>query len=140
MDLDRMKSCKEPGAARLSVGLFDAQRAELVGVVVFGVPMNQRVVPARLGVPASEGVELSRLVLLDHIPGNAESWFVARAFRALREEKPEVRGVVSYCDPVPRQARAAWSCWDRLSGPECVVSGQIKQSLVVVEPRRPGCF
>lgn len=94
-------------AARLAVGLFErrgaVRQSELVGVAVFGVPMNQRVVPRYLGVEANQGIELSRLVLLDRVPGNGESWFVARAFRLLRHEKPEVVGVVSYCDPVERR-------------------------------------
>lgn len=93
-------------AARVSVGLFSASRGKLLGVAVFGVPMNQRVIPKYLGVEASAGVELSRLVLLDEVPGNGESWFVARAFRILMSEKPEVLGVVSYCDPVPRYTAA----------------------------------
>lgn len=42
-------------------------------------------------------------MLLDQVPGNGESWFVARCFRLLRAEKPEVEGVVSYCDPVERR-------------------------------------
>jgi hypothetical protein len=89
-------------AARLSVGLFTSRTPRLVGACVFAVPMNQAVVPRHLGVPADQGAELSRLVLLDWVPGNAESWFVARAFRALRSENQTIRGVVSYCDPVPR--------------------------------------
>lgn len=90
-------------AARLSVGLFCASSVRrLLGVAVFAVPMNQHVVPKHLGLQASEGVELSRLVLLDAVPGNGESWFVSRAFRLLAAEKPEIAGVVSYCDPLPR--------------------------------------
>ncbi|MCP1674460.1 hypothetical protein J2T57_001562 [Natronocella acetinitrilica] len=97
-------------AARLSVGLLEAGAGgapeALVGVAVFGVPMNQQVIPAHLGIDPLAGVELSRLVLLDRVAGNAESWFMARAFRLLREEKPAVIGVVSYCDPVPRRSSA----------------------------------
>jgi hypothetical protein len=42
----------------------------------------------KLGLPAgrhkAEAVELGRLVLLDDVPANGESWFIARAFELLR--------------------------------------------------------
>lgn len=112
-------------AARLRVGLYRLmghERPQLVGVAVFSVPSNAATVPAYLpqctarslakldaqGLPwpdgvRGEGVELGRLVLLDEVPGNGETWFLARAFEALRSEKPHVRGVLSYSDPVPRR-------------------------------------
>lgn len=91
-------------AARVRAGLFEGR--ELVGVAVFSVPMQAAVVPKWLGCAESEGVELGRLVLLDCVPFNAETWFLRRAFSALRQEKAEIRGVVSYSDPVPRQTAA----------------------------------
>jgi len=93
-------------AARFRAGLFrrrDFARPELVGVIVFSVPMNARTVPRYLGVEPSEGVELGRLVLLDDVEANGESWAVACAFKLLREAKPEIRAVVSYSDPFPRR-------------------------------------
>ncbi len=93
--------------ARLRVGLYrlnGAFGAELVGVCVFSVPTSQRTIPMRLpGLEASQGVELGRLVLLDSVPANGESWFVARALKMLRAELPGVLGVVSFADPVPRR-------------------------------------
>lgn len=78
-------------AARLRVGLFfkERHRPEQLGVVaVFSVPMNQAVAPSNLGVPASASVELGRFVLQDHelLAANAETWFLARAFRFARHE------------------------------------------------------
>ena len=55
-----------------------------------------------LGVAPEEGVELSRLVLLPEAAFNAETYFLGRAFRLLKSALPEVKGVVSYCDPIPR--------------------------------------
>lgn len=93
-------------AARHRAGLFVQEpnrREQLVGVAVFSVPMSQGVIPHHfLGMAPARGVELGRLVLLDRIPGNAESWFVARAFRLLRDRLPGVDGVLSYSDPVER--------------------------------------
>ena len=92
-------------AARLAVGLMrrtGVDQSRLVGVCVFGVPMNERSVPRYIGVEPNRGVELSRLVLLDEVLSDGESWFVARAMSMLRAEKPEVAGVVSYADPTER--------------------------------------
>lgn len=87
-------------AARLSVGLF--RRADLVGVAVFSVPMNNRAVPSWTGLDqANAGCELGRLVLLDDVAGNAESWFMARALSVLAAEK-RLEAVLSYSDPVAR--------------------------------------
>jgi len=47
----------------------------------------------------AEAVELGRLVLLDRVKANAESWFVARCHRALRAD---FDAVVSFSDPEPR--------------------------------------
>lgn len=88
-------------AARCRVGLYRAD--ELVGAAVFSVSCNERVIPSYLPeLEPLEGVELGRFVLLDDVPGNGESWFLARAFELLKRAKPEVRGVLSYSDPVPR--------------------------------------
>lgn len=104
-------------AARLSVGLYEAGRGwlglpDLVGVAVFSVPAQPRVVSAYATdrataseLEASAGVELGRLVLADHVAANAESWFLARAFRLLREALDGVRCVISYSDPVRREAQ-----------------------------------
>jgi hypothetical protein len=87
-------------AARIRAGLYLA--GELVGVAVFGVPMQAKVLTAPFPAlaPYSESLELSRFVLLDQIPANAESWFLRRAFRLAAGEG--VRGVVAFSDPVPR--------------------------------------
>lgn len=93
--------------ARLQVGLMHKASpfaAEvLAGVLVFSVPVQERAVPAWLALPPRLGIEIGRLVLLDAVPGNGESWFLGRAFRWLRALLPEVQGVLSYCDPLERR-------------------------------------
>lgn len=89
-------------AARLAVGLFRYTR--LVGVAVFSVPMNECVIPKYTALEARQGAELGRFVLQDKVPFNAESWFLARARRALAEHKPEIEAFVSYADPLARWA------------------------------------
>lgn len=86
-------------AARLSVGLF--RRAHLVGVAVFSEGQQRRALPCWAGVPADRGCELGRLVLLDDVAFNGESWFLARAFGLLAREK-RLDAVLSYSDPLPR--------------------------------------
>lgn len=93
-------------AARLRVGLWRARPTGslLVGVAVFSVPAQAAAIPRWCGVPATGGVELGRFVLLDEVPGDGESWFLARALRCLRSALPDVEAVLSYSDPVPRAA------------------------------------
>lgn len=90
------RSCSPPAHP---FGLW--RRGELVGAAVFG-PMPSmnahRAVFPTLG--TTEAVTLGRLVLLDEVPGNGESYFVARCFDLLRG-----RGIVaveSCADPEPR--------------------------------------
>src|SRR3546814_10452073 len=51
---------------------------------------------------SSDLCDLGRLVILDSQGANSESFLVARAFRLLRREKPEILSVISYADPVRR--------------------------------------
>lgn len=84
-------------AARFRFGLYE--REQLVGVAVYSVPANPRCLDV-LPCDRIESVELGRFVLLDHVPANAETWFLGRCHRLLVLEG--VRGVVSFSDPVPR--------------------------------------
>lgn len=85
-------------AARVRFGLYTRQ--SLTGVAVFSVPMQPKVLDI---LPCSRdvAVELGRFVLLDAVPANGESWFLARCFEMLKKEGYE--GVVSFADPLPRQ-------------------------------------
>lgn len=91
-------------ASRLSCGLFrnDNGKSQLVGIACFSVSMNPKAAPRYTGLPCANSVELGRLVLLDNVEGNGESWFMARAMKLLRAEKPDVEAVYAYSDPVPR--------------------------------------
>lgn len=82
------------------IGLFSTH-ARLVGVAVFSVPMNQAVLPRYCG--TTQGLELGRFVLLDECPANSETFFLGRAFRLLRQLKPNLSALVSYSDPMPRR-------------------------------------
>lgn len=85
-------------AARFRFGLYTG--SSLVGVAVFSIPANDKVITNRMPCAALEGTELGRFVLLDNVPGNGETWFLARCFELLRRES--LFGVVSFSDPIPR--------------------------------------
>lgn len=84
-------------AARFRFGLY--RGAELAGVAVFSVPVNDRALAIFPGEPL-ESTELGRFVLLDNVPSNGETWFLARAFEQLRAKG--LIGVLSFSDPMPR--------------------------------------
>lgn len=84
-------------ATRFAFGLHD-RGSELVGVAAFSVPVRDAVLrPLPIG---ADAVELGRLVLLDRVPGNAESFFVARCADVLRREG--IAGAVAFADPLER--------------------------------------
>ena len=92
-------------AALVCVGLHEARpftAAKLVGVAVFSQPMSQHAVPKWTNQRPEHGVELGRFVLLDHVQANGETWMLARALGVLRAERPQVRAVISYSDPMER--------------------------------------
>lgn len=93
-------SASYPVASR-RYGLFAAD--QLVGACVLGVPMSDRVLTNVFPdlQPVRDSLELSRLVLDDAVPGNGESWFLARVFAA--EAERGLCGVVAFADPVPRR-------------------------------------
>lgn len=83
--------------ARWRYGLYNT--GQLVGVAVFSVPQNYA---TYTGLPGDrdECVDLGRFVLLDDVPANGETWFLARAFDDLRRQG--VVTVVSFSDPASR--------------------------------------
>ncbi|MFC8021633.1 Mom family adenine methylcarbamoylation protein [[Kitasatospora] papulosa] len=95
-------------SAKKTFGLFNISEGEprLSGVAVFGLSVSRAVLERALPhlEPNVAALECSRFVLLDECPANAESWFLARTFDALLAS--DVRGVVSFADPVPRRTNA----------------------------------
>lgn len=86
-------------AARERFGLYH-RGGQLVGVAVFSHPPNEAVL-RRLPCDRMAGIELGRFVLLSSVPGNGESWFLARCFEHLRAKGLEA--LVSHSDPLPRR-------------------------------------
>lgn len=84
-------------AARFRFGIYRA--GELQGVAVFSVPAQPRCLDA-LPCEREVAVELGRFVLIDDVPANGETWFLARCFELLRQEG--IEGVISFSDPSER--------------------------------------
>lgn len=89
---------------RLRYGLFDLEDGgRLVGVAVLSVPGGSSKVLTsvfpRLA-PGEESLELGRLVLLDEVASNGESFMVGEVLRLAA--RAGIRGVVSFSDPVAR--------------------------------------
>ncbi|MGV8909283.1 MAG: hypothetical protein ACOH1Y_09895 [Propionicimonas sp.] len=95
-----------PAASR-RYGLLQASDQALLGVAVFGIPAQAKVLTNVFPtlVPYVQSLELSRFVIEDdargRAPGNTESWFLARCFELLAADG--IRGIVSFADPVPRK-------------------------------------
>ena len=86
-------------AARRCFGLY--RGAALEGVAVFSHPCRDDVLTRTFAIDAAvDAMELGRFVLLDAVPGNGESWFLARCFASLR--KDGFAGVLALSDPAQR--------------------------------------
>ncbi|MBF6333485.1 hypothetical protein [Nocardia transvalensis] len=83
-------------------GLFDRHHEDayaLVGVLTLGTGARAEALTGAFPdlVPYRQALELNRLVLLDEVPGNAESWFTARALRLAAAQG--ILGVIAFSDP-----------------------------------------
>ncbi len=92
-------------ADKLRYGLVDKHSDRLVGVAVFAEPASRRVLTKPFGerIGGSVASTLSRFVLLDEVPANAETFFLGAAFRDAAREH-QLLAVVSFSDPMPRPA------------------------------------
>lgn len=90
-------------AARARFGLY-RRRGELVGVAVLSTPPSTAALDAALPLPCERDAkaELGRLVLLDDVPANGESWFLARVFELAARDGFEA--IVAHSDPVQRRS------------------------------------
>jgi len=78
-------------------GLFDGW--DLVGVCAFATPSSENVCASVFGSEHKRSVtELHRLVLLDEVPKNSESWFISRALKELKKDRPYYNAVLSFAD------------------------------------------
>ena len=78
-------------------GLFDKE--ELIGVLMFATPCSENVRASVFGENYKDCVtELHRLHILDVTPKNTESWFISRCLKLLKQDKPQIKAVLSFSD------------------------------------------
>lgn len=65
-----------------------------VGMAIYSLPPRE--IDTRYG---GATWELARLYLLDSIPRNAETWLIGRSVRHIKQNRPEIKFLVSYADP-----------------------------------------
>ncbi|MFE7135807.1 hypothetical protein ACFVIM_33650 [Streptomyces sp. NPDC057638] len=96
----------------------DPDGGRLVGVIALGVPMNPAVLSGVFPdlVPVRQSLELNRMVLLDSVESNGESWACSRALAHAAAQG--IEGIVAHADPVARVRHTA-------SGPLLVSPGHI---------------
>lgn len=78
-------------------GLFDGEM--LIGVLMFATPCSENVRASVFGPKYKDNVtELHRLHILDVTPKNTESWFIMQCLHRLKEDKPQIKAVISFSD------------------------------------------
>jgi hypothetical protein len=78
-------------------GLFDMDK--LIGVIMFATPCSENVRASVFGKEYKDNViELHRLHILDVTPKNTESWFISKAFKLFKQDRPHTYAVLSFSD------------------------------------------
>lgn len=78
-------------------GLFDGEN--LIGCLMFATPCSENVRASVFGAEYKDAVtELHRLHILDVTPKNTESWFISRCLKLLKQDKPQIKAVISFSD------------------------------------------
>lgn len=102
---------KKPSSCRYALGLyyitdthafFGGINEKLVGCMTYGHPVSNRAVGSitkSIPLELDNVLELTRLVILDEVGKNTESWFIGQSFDWLRKNAPEVKVLISYADP-----------------------------------------
>lgn len=83
---------KRPAIVLLALAAYEG--VSRIGCLLFSAPPRE--IEKRYG---GKTWELARLYLLDRVPRNAETWFIGKAVRFVKQNHPDVRHLVSYADP-----------------------------------------
>lgn len=87
---------KRPGSTSVRLGMWIED--ELAGVVTYGTiprPNSRAICGSQF---QAQVLELTRLALYDWAPPNSESVLIAESMRHLRQERPDIRILISYAD------------------------------------------
>jgi hypothetical protein len=83
---------KRPAIVLLTLAMMRNMRH--LGCIIYSAPPRE--IDVRYG---GKTWELARLYLLDDVPQNAETWFIAQSVKWIRFHRPDVFNLVSYADP-----------------------------------------
>ena len=79
---------------------FDDDNYKLIGCVVYGNPVGFRVVKSICEELTDKDVlELKRLWIEDGYGSNIESYVIAQTLKQIKNDKPEVKVIITYADP-----------------------------------------
>ena len=79
---------------------FDEDDERLIGVICYGDPIGRHSGASISTEIDRENVyELVRLFIHDGYGDNIESYLIGKGFRWLKENKPNIKGLISYADP-----------------------------------------
>jgi hypothetical protein len=77
--------------------LFDV--TTLIGVIMFSTPISETARSIVFGPEnKSRVIELHRMHIKWSAPKNTESWFISRALKLLKEDRPDIWAVITYAD------------------------------------------
>ena len=79
---------------------FDEDDERLIGVICYGDPIGRHSgASISTEIPRENVYELVRLFVHDGYGGNVESYLIGKGFKWLKENKPNIKGLISYADP-----------------------------------------
>jgi len=79
---------------------FDVDEDELLGCIVYSVPVGAQVYKGISDsiISQTQIMELTRLWIDDSLGKNTESWVIAQSFQYLKNNHPDVKVLISYSD------------------------------------------
>ncbi len=80
---------------------FDEPEEKLIGAICYGDPIGRNSgASISLAVPRTAVFELVRLFVFDGYGGNIESYLIGESFRWLKKNRPDIKALISYSDPM----------------------------------------
>ncbi len=81
-----------PKNIQIAFGL--KRKGKLIGVITYSTIVNE--LKSRFG---EKAWELSRLIIIDRVPTNAESFFIAATIRYIKQHYKSLDRLISFADP-----------------------------------------
>ena len=80
---------------------FDEPEEKMIGVIVYGDPIGRHSgASIAASIDRKSVYELVRLFVHDGYGSNAESFLIGESFRWLKKNRPDIKALISYSDPM----------------------------------------